>query len=54
MPPGTYSVLHPEARLSDQEIDALVAGLVATFGSDDGESDNDGEDSDSEDEDGDD
>ena len=51
MPPGTYSPLHPEARLSDQEIDALVAGLVATFGSDDGGSDNGGEDSDSDDDD---
>ena len=29
MPPGTYLMLHPEARLSDQKIDALVAGLVA-------------------------
>ena len=44
MPPGTYAILHPEARLSDQEIDALVAGLVATFGSDDGESGEDDED----------
>jgi mono/diheme cytochrome c family protein len=51
MPPGTYSILHPEARLSDQEIDALVAGLVATFGSDDAESDNGDEGSDNEDED---
>lgn len=50
MPPGTYSLLHPEARLSDQEIDALVAGLVATFGSDDRESHNDdGDDQDDED-----
>ena len=44
MPPGTYAILHPEARLSDQEIDALVVGLVATFGSDDGESGEDDED----------
>ncbi|HUP17908.1 MAG TPA: heme-binding domain-containing protein [Acidimicrobiia bacterium] len=52
MPPGTYSLLHPEARLSDQEIDALVAGLVATFGSDDdGGSDNGGEGSDNDDDD---
>jgi mono/diheme cytochrome c family protein len=55
MPPGTYSLLHPEARLSDQEIDALVAGLLATFGSDDGGgSDIGGEDSGNEDEDDDD
>lgn len=44
MPPGTYAILHPEARLSEQEIDDLVAGLVATFGTDDGESDEDDED----------
>jgi mono/diheme cytochrome c family protein len=47
MPPDAYSLLHPEARLTDQEIDALVAGLVATFGSDDnGGSDNGGEEED--------
>jgi mono/diheme cytochrome c family protein len=52
MPPDTYSLLHPAARLTDQEIDALVAGLVATFGSDDhGGSDGGGGDSDDEDED---
>jgi hypothetical protein len=45
MPPGSYSILHPQARLTDQEIDALVAGLVATFRSDDGGSDNGGSDS---------
>lgn len=55
MPPDAYSILHPEARLSDHEIDALVAGLVATFGSDDDTgSDNGGEDSDDEDDDDDD
>ena len=37
MPPGPYVLLHPEARLTDQEMDALVAGLVATFGSEDGD-----------------
>jgi len=41
MPPDAYSLLHPEARLTDQEIDALVAGLVATFGSDDEDEDDD-------------
>lgn len=52
MPPSTYSLLHPEVRLSDQEIDALVAGLEATFGSDDdGGSENGGEDSDNDDDD---
>jgi mono/diheme cytochrome c family protein len=55
MPPDAYSLLHPEARLTDQEIDALVTGLVATFGSDDdGGSNNSGEDSDTDDEDDDD
>jgi mono/diheme cytochrome c family protein len=51
MPPDSYSLLHPEARLSAQEIDALVAGLVATFGSDDGGSGNGGDDSEDEDDD---
>ena len=51
MPPGTYPLLHPEARLSDQEVDALVAGLVATFGSDGGGSGNGGEDSDTDEDD---
>jgi hypothetical protein len=37
MPPGAYTLLHPEARITDQEMDALVAGLVATFGSEDGD-----------------
>jgi len=34
MPPSAYTLLHPEARLTDQEIDALADGLQATFGSD--------------------
>jgi len=32
MPPWFYLPAHPEARLSDAEREALVAGLVATFG----------------------
>jgi mono/diheme cytochrome c family protein len=32
MPPWFYLPAHPEARLSDSERRALVAGLVATFG----------------------
>lgn len=32
MPPWFYLPAHPEARLSDSERGALVAGLVATFG----------------------
>ncbi|HET9249188.1 MAG TPA: heme-binding domain-containing protein [Actinomycetota bacterium] len=31
MPPWTYRVLHPAARLSDAEIRRLIAGLEATF-----------------------
>ena len=34
MPPGAYTLMHSEARLTEEEMDALVAGLVATFGSD--------------------
>jgi mono/diheme cytochrome c family protein len=43
MPPSSYGLLHSEARLTDQEVNALVAGLQATFGSEDheGESDDD-------------
>ncbi len=33
MPPSYYLLLHPEARLSDQETQALVQGLRNTFGS---------------------
>jgi hypothetical protein len=32
MPPWYYLPAHPEARLSQAERDALVAGLIATFG----------------------
>ena len=32
MPTRGYAALHPEARLSDDEQRALIAGLVATFG----------------------
>lgn len=32
MPPFTYQIAHPEARLSDADRTALVRGLVATFG----------------------
>jgi len=37
MPPWYYRPAHPEARLSDAESRALVAGLVATFGDEDEE-----------------
>ncbi|MBE7552383.1 MAG: heme-binding domain-containing protein [Anaerolineales bacterium] len=32
MPPRQYLLMHPEARLTDTEINALIAGLKATFG----------------------
>lgn len=32
MPPGYYLALHPEARLTDEETAALLAGLEATIG----------------------
>ena len=32
MPPWFYLPAHPEARLSDEEREALIGGLVATFG----------------------
>lgn len=32
MPPRDYVVMHPIARLSDAETQALIAGLKATFG----------------------
>jgi len=37
MPPGNYLLTHPEARLDDAEIAALIAGLEATFGEADGD-----------------
>lgn len=33
MPLPNYLILHPEARLSKAEVNALIAGLKATFGS---------------------
>lgn len=32
MPPGYYTVIHPSAKLSTAEQQALLAGLMATFG----------------------
>jgi Haem-binding domain len=32
MPPRQYMLLHPEARLTDSELQSLVAGMKATFG----------------------
>jgi hypothetical protein len=36
MPPWDYLVLHPEARLSDADRQALIDGIVATFGAGEG------------------
>lgn len=38
MPPWFYEILHSDSRLSDQEQDDLIQGLLATFG---GEEDDD-------------
>ena len=35
MPPLTYQIMHPAARLSDGDRAALVRGLIATFGAGD-------------------
>jgi hypothetical protein len=32
MPPRSYLLTHPEARLTDAELAALADGLAATFG----------------------
>lgn len=31
MPPRRYALIHPEARLTDEEVEALVRGLQDTF-----------------------
>ncbi len=36
MPPWDYLLLHPEARLSDADKQALIDGIVATFGAGEG------------------
>jgi len=37
MPPPIFLVTHPEARLSDADKQALIQGLVATFGGEHGD-----------------
>lgn len=37
MPPGSYLLMHPEARLSDAEKQQLLAGLRATIAADPGQ-----------------
>ena len=34
MPPAIYTLMHPEARLSDADKEKLIRGLKATFGED--------------------
>lgn len=34
MPPGYFKLMHKSARLSDEELSALITGLQATFGGD--------------------
>jgi hypothetical protein len=34
MPPAIYKLMHPTARLSGSDNDALIKGLVATFAAD--------------------
>jgi Haem-binding domain len=43
MPPSSYLLTHPDARLTDAELATLTDGLAATFGDDD---DSDGDDDD--------
>ena len=37
MPPDIYILLHPDARLSESDRQALIDGLIATFGGGSGE-----------------
>ncbi len=37
MPPGTYLLTHPDARLTDAELTALAEGLATTLGDEEGE-----------------
>ena len=39
MPPGIFLIMHPEARLSSEERQELLNGLMATFGGEGGEGD---------------
>lgn len=43
MPPRTYLLAHPEARLSDAELAVLADGLIATFGAENESEDEKGE-----------
>jgi hypothetical protein len=43
MPPGIYLLMHPSAQLSASEKQALIQGLLATFGSEGGEGGEEGE-----------
>jgi hypothetical protein len=41
MPPRPYTLIHPDARLTDGELQRLAAGLAATLGRDGGSGDED-------------
>lgn len=44
MPPWVYTLAHPAANLSDAERQALIDGLIATFGGEGGEGGGSGDD----------
>ncbi len=44
MPPREYLWTHPDARLTDAELDALAAGFAATLGDEDSHESEDGDD----------
>jgi hypothetical protein len=56
MPPPIFFTTHPEANLSDEERERLIAGLLASFAADpppnDGDTDGDKDDDDDDDDDG--
>jgi hypothetical protein len=49
MPPLSFILAHPEARLSDEEVQQLIAGLEATIGSADNSGSGSGGDEDDDD-----
>jgi hypothetical protein len=44
MPPRQYLLTHPEARLSDADLNTLALGLAATLGDENGEEDDEEDD----------
>jgi mono/diheme cytochrome c family protein len=43
MPPWIYTVTHPAAKLSDADREALITGLIATFGGEGGDEGGEGD-----------